>query len=93
MTVHIHDFKDQIWKLSRSYLSAGSWEGVNSTHRKSCYRSPHGIVEIYEYRSCKPSVSMRFIHEGNEHMRRWETRWGDKTLARLAREFVEEVVA
>lgn len=90
--VTMHDFQDSSWNHSRGYLSTGSWLGQNGSYRESSYRSNHGVVEIYEQIGRHEIVSMRFIHDGREHMRRWDTSWGDKTLARLAREFVETII-
>lgn len=89
----MEDYEDYNFKHSRGYFSAGRWEGNgDSRFRESCYRSPQGIVEIYEqHGACRPIVGMRFIHDGHCWMRRWETTWGDKTIARLARELVEDV--
>jgi len=88
----MQDYEDYSFGQSQGYFSAGSWQGKNGTYRESAYCSPHGIVEIYEQIGDHPLVSMRFIHQGRSWMRRWDTSWGDKTLARLAREFVESVV-
>jgi hypothetical protein len=89
--VTMQDYEDYSFGQSQGYFSAGPWVGEG--FRESCYRSPHGIVEIYEQLGKRPIVSMRFIHQGQCRMRRWDTSWGDKTIARLAREFVESVVA
>lgn len=92
MTVRMSNFETNNWNHNRGYLSTGSWLGRNSSYRENSYRSPHGIVEIYEQNGSHPITSMRFIHNGREYMRRWDASWGTKTQARLAREFVEDVV-
>lgn len=91
--VTMHDFEEQSYSFGRSYLSMGSWSGETSAYRTGHFRSSHGLVEIYEYVGKHPGVSMRFIHKGTEHLRRWNTSWGDKTIARLARELVETIIA
>ncbi len=84
------DFEAYSWRVSRPYLQKGSWEH-NDTHRTSLYRHPAGVVEVDEYLHGQPIVAMRLVHKGICHCRRWEAMWGDKTLARLAREFIEEI--
>lgn len=90
--VTMADYEQHEWQLGRTYLSTGRWEGQNCSYRDSKFRSPHGIVEIYENIGRVHVTSMRFIHNGIEYSRRWPACWGDKTLARLARELVEDVV-
>lgn len=84
------DFEENVYTVSRSYLSmsnpeVGGW-------REGHFHHPEGLVRVFEAKSPRLNVtSMFFIHQGFSHQRRWETIWGQKTLARLAREFVEEV--
>lgn len=90
------DFEASDYAISRGYFSLGTWDCWPSGggQRASLYRHPRGIVEIYEYRGgCTPITSMKFIWTGRHYRRCWEHAWGDNTLARLAREFVEEVTA
>jgi hypothetical protein len=91
--VRMSDFEENVWTHNRGYLSVGGWQGDGCRYRLCNYRSPHGIVEIYEQIGRGSVVSMRFIHNGQDYIRRWNTSWGDKTIARLARELVESVVA
>jgi hypothetical protein len=87
------DYESCTWNVGRSYLSMGSWEGQNASYRHGLYRHPLGLVEVYECLGRHGTTSMRFIYGGTEFVRRWSTTWGDKTLARLARELVEDVVS
>lgn len=86
----MHDFEEDRYKVSRSYLSmnergAGGW-------REGHFQHPEGLVRVFEARIPRFAMtSMFFIRQGHSHQRRWNTVWGDKTLARLAREFVEDV--
>lgn len=53
----------------------------------------HGIVFVSRYYNDDHEVtSMIFIWRGRDHMRSWKKFWGDRTITRLAREMVEEVV-
>lgn len=91
MTVRLNDFEENAWWVGRGYLAKGSWEH-NGSHRHSIYRSPFGIAEVDEYPSGRtPITAIRFTWNGKQHTRRWETTWGDRTLARLAREMIEEI--
>lgn len=59
----------------------GSWDGPYGSARLITFLQPDGFQ----------GTSIYFNHEGYQHTRRWPTRFGRKTLARLAREFMEEV--
>lgn len=83
------DFEEYGWRVGRPHLSAGPWEQFGS-HRASIYRHPKGTVEIDEYRS--GFTSMGVTMNGRHYRRRWEAKWGDKTLARLARQFIEDIM-
>jgi hypothetical protein len=86
------DFEDYDYMSGRPYLCIGTWEH-NDTHRSSTYRHPLGVVEVDEYISGKPILAFGFNWQGRTYRRRWEHSFGDKTIARLAREFVEEITA
>ena len=88
--VRLKDFEDYEWSFGRPYLSLGQWTEHGS--RESHYHHPMGLVEVSEWPGRNFITAMRFIHGGFSHNRRWETSWGDKTLARLAREFIEDVI-
>lgn len=93
MTVRMTDFEDDNWSSGRSYLSTGCWQGDNKDYRQNVFRSDHGLVEIYEQTPVNHRfTSMRFVFGGRDYMRRWGTTWGVKTQARLAREFIKEIV-
>lgn len=91
MTVRMIDFEPDDWSSGRSYLSMGCWQGDRKDYRQGVFRSANGLVEVYEQIGDHPTVSMRFIHQGRDYMRRWRTNWGDKTIARLAREMTEDI--
>jgi hypothetical protein len=88
--VTMRDFEDWGWKVSSSYLSMGRTEG---SQREGVYMHPECIFRVFEIYGNRPITSMFFILDGHSYHRRWETIWGDKTLARLAREFIEEVTS
>lgn len=65
-------------------------------YRLGVYWSPHGLVDIYwqppvekEGRRWDGLTSMSVIVGGRAFHRSWRTAWGDKTIARLAREFAD----
>lgn len=91
MTVRMGDFDQHDWSTGRSYLSMGCWQGDNKSYRQGVYRSPVGLVEVYEQVGDRGHTSLRLMHAGRDYCRSWKTVWGDKTIARLAREFVEEI--
>lgn len=88
--VRTSDFHQQEWLLGRSWLSMTPWDGES---RRGHFRSLHGIVQVFLSRNPRWTVTtIEFIHDGVSYSRRWKTLFGDKTIARLARELVEEVV-
>lgn len=82
-------FEDYGYKAGRPYLAKGEWQ-YGGTNRSSTYRHPLGLVEVDEY-THNPITALGFYWQGHVYRRRWEHSFGDKTLARLAREFVEEI--
>jgi hypothetical protein len=88
--IGMRDFEVQECTLSRTWLSTGSW---HEDTRRSLFRSFHGLVDVFESRHERwPVTVLEFLHDGISYSRRWKRLFGDKTIARLAREFVEEVV-
>lgn len=90
MTVRLSDYEEYSYTLGRSYLSMGH---NKDGWREGIFNHPEGLVRVFESYSPRHQVtSMFYIRDGRSHHRRWPTVWGDKTLARLARELVEDVV-
>lgn len=85
------DFEEYDWAAGPPYLSVGAWQGENRDYREHTYRHPRGVVEVYQQIGVYPLVNMRFRHKGRDHVRTWRAHWGDKTIARLARELVEDI--
>ena len=83
------DFEQVDWAAGRSYLVMGCWQG---SYREGTYRHPVGLVEVYEQVGSTPMTSLRFRHRGRDWVRRWSRTWGDKTIARLSREFIEDII-
>lgn len=88
--IRLSDFEQADYALARPHLAAMYRDGEGRT---GIFASMHGYVRIYESVGRHRSTFMIFIHEGRTFSRDWKAVWGDKTLARLAREFVDEVVA
>lgn len=87
MSVMMHDFEEMQYRVSRSYLSmdkdVGGW-------REGLFHHPEGLVRVFESKVAGlPVTAMFFVSNGMSYQRRWEGLFGDKTLARLARELVE----
>lgn len=80
------DYEERDWAAGRAYLAMGCWQG---SYRQGVYRHPLGLVEVYEQVGSRPMTSLRFRHRGRDYTRTWRTVWGDKTLARLARELID----
>jgi hypothetical protein len=82
------DFEESEWACGRPYLSVGRWQ-YDGGYRNHVYRHPLGLVEIYEQVGNNPILTMRFQREGRAYGRTWRRVFGQKTIARLAREFIE----
>ena len=63
------------------YWFVGTWDGPYGSARIITFLQPDAFQ----------GTSIYFNHEGYSYTRRWPTRFGKKTLARLAREFMEEI--
>lgn len=87
--VRTNDFEQTDYAIGRTYLASMCREGQGRT---GLFVSMHGYVRIFESDGRRKSTFMVFIHGGRTWSRNWKAIWGDLTLARLAREFVEEVV-
>ncbi|MGK2286908.1 hypothetical protein [Pedomonas sp. V897] len=86
--VKLGDYEQSDWAVGRTYLSYDADRG------KGVYRHPLGLVQV-DTIAASPirATCLRLIHEGREYSRRWEAIWGERTIARLCREFIEEVTA
>jgi hypothetical protein len=51
---------------------------------------PSGFVRVYRQ---KDLTRIDFITDGRGYSRSWQKDWGDRTINRLAREFVAEILA
>jgi len=52
------------------------------------YVHPLGIVRVVRFSTV---TSLYLVRAKREYQRRWERYWGDKTISRLAREFLEDM--
>lgn len=86
----MHDFTTTSYKVTRSYLSMKNPE--DGGWREGVFHHGLTLVRIFEARTSRSQdMSMTLNHEGRIYHRRWKGVFGDKTIARLAREFVEDV--
>lgn len=54
------------------------------------FMHPNGIVSVY----CQEDFTrLDFMHGDRMHTRQWERRWGDRTIPKLARQFVADIFA
>lgn len=89
--VKLTDFEQQEWALGRTWLSMDIWQGDT---RRGSFRSAHGFVDVFTSRNPRWRVTaIEYLHEGVSYSRRWKALFGDRTIARLARELVEDVIA
>lgn len=91
MRISTRDFTEERFALSRGYLSMQ--QGKNG-FRRGQYHHPEGIVQVYEsdtFRGTRTSLYM--TRNGLAVSRNWQTLWGDRTISRLAREFIEDITS
>jgi hypothetical protein len=74
------DFEDCSYRTGRGYLSMQS-DGTGLFFGGA-------IVRIYRDRK---STHMVMPHAGLTHSRYWKRPWGDRTISRLARQFILDV--
>lgn len=83
------DFKSCDYAVGRSYLAMYP-DGCGGS---GVFTSPRGYARVFKSITPRHQSSfIVFIHAGRSYSRSWNAAWGDKTLARLAREFIAEVV-
>lgn len=90
MKVRTRNFERHEWPVGRSYLTPMRPDGAYSAN--GVFIHPKGFARVFTFKGEKTQEShVIFIHEGRRYSRRWRQAWGDRTLARLAREMIEEV--
>ena len=74
------------------YRSASGlrWIDPKGDYPRGAVHTDHGLVEVYGDRK-RREMLLVFLHGGRTYHRNWKTLWGDLTIARLAREFAEDV--
>lgn len=83
------DFTEERYAMSRGYLSM---QNGKEGFRRGQYHHPQGIVQVYETITFRGErTSLYLTRNGLAISREWQTAWGDRTISRLAREFIEEV--
>lgn len=86
--VKLGDYEQQNWAVGRPHLS------LNSETGEGVYRHPAGLVEITLVSHGPMRIThLKVHHQGRSISRRWETIWPERTIARLCREFIEDVIA
>lgn len=75
------DFDDSSWRVGRGYLTMYE-DGTGF------FSGSLGMVRVYRDRK---STHLVTPHCGLMHSRYWRRRWGDKTISRLAKEFLTDV--
>ena len=80
-----NDSKYQRGILSMEGVSHGTWN-----FRTGSYRSDVGVVLVY---LDDHSLMLTTAAKGRQYARHWKASFGDKTIARLCREFLEDRAA
>lgn len=84
--VKLSNYEQADWAATRTFLLYDPVIG------RGIYHHPAGFARVYTVAGEVLRLTcIRFIHNGRVYSRRWETVWGERTIARLCREFIEEV--
>jgi hypothetical protein len=88
--ISTQDFTEERFAMSRGYLSMQSGK---DGFRRGQYHHPEGIVQVYESITFRGErTSLYLTRNGLAVSRNWQTAWGDRTISRLAREFIEDII-
>lgn len=74
------DFQDDHWAASVSLTMRADGTGI--------WYGPTGMARVYRDDS---STTLATVHCGQTHTRSWDRRWEDRTIHRLARQFLADV--
>jgi hypothetical protein len=89
MSISTADFSASSWSVGRGYLRLHRHGDLSSGYYwMGEYIHPRGVVTVYRQDNF---TRMDLLVGGRLCSRSWARRWGDKTISRLAREFVEDV--
>jgi hypothetical protein len=83
------DFTDWSYAERRGFLRMHSHGNENiGFYQMGEFMHPNGIVTVY----CQEDFTrLDFMHGDRLHTRQWERRWGDRTIPKLARQFVSDI--
>lgn len=88
--VRMADYEERRWKIGSSYLAMRQ-DGENS--RVGTFQHPEGVARVFVFSGQRAqSTFILFNHHGQQLSRSWPTCWRDRTIARLARELIEDAV-
>lgn len=85
----LRDFTERDYSPIR-YLSLAKAHNGDAAYRSGWWRGPEGLVMIVSIRGTRPHLRMELLANGRVHTRSWAHAFGDRTIARLAREFAQD---
>lgn len=89
--ISTRDYEEGRYSFRRGYLTM---QRAGECFRRGQYHHPEGIVEVFESLSVRGErTSLYLTRNGLSISRTWQAAWGDKTIARLAREFMEDIIS
>lgn len=78
------------YALGDGHLLLSKLETSSGPYWRGEFLDGRGIVAIYRQSDW---TSLSFAHEGRAHNRSWRRYFGDRTIARLSRAFITDVLA
>lgn len=83
------DFYDYSYAERRGFLRMHSHgDDRIGYYQMGEFMHPDGIVTVY----CQEDFTrLDFMHGDRMFNRQWERRWGDRTIPKLARQFVQDI--
>lgn len=85
-------FSNQSYSERRGFLRMHSYgTSLSGQYDLGDFMDPRGIVSVY--RQCDPDfLRLDFMHGGRFYSRQWEEYFGDRTIPRLARQFITDIL-
>lgn len=89
MAVRLTDFSGWSFAERRGFLRLNSFGSGEARYEMGEFMHPKGIVTVYRQ---EDYTSLQFVHGERIFCRQWDAYWGSRTINKLARQFVADVL-
>lgn len=78
------------WSIGRGNLRMFTHEAPAAVYYTGEFIDPRGIATVYRQEGL---TRLDFVHAGRRHSRSWQKSFGDRTIARLCRAFITDLLS